>query len=433
MPQFDINPAAGGIQSLGDPSSGAVLIVNKKKRTIKPAGGKPDKASGSTATVSSAPKPDKKNKNKNKNKDKDKPQKEPYNPFTQPFLTPNQIRAEAQRLAALSVPTQQALERQYGSELANVQGLTGALSARLGDVAAQQTAGLAGFGNLYSQLASGAQQAGQTAQAAAGAAPVAAGATPLVAEDLRRQAYSITGYQPAAMATGARLEAQTRGGLTKALADRASRMSEATAKYIRDLQDRELQRAISQETAAQNQARLGLSQQQEEWNQQVDVQRLAQGQARIDLSAQRLAASMLKDAKKAGKDKNKKLQSAKDRILNNAVKWTKPVSTPTGEYNFRFKLENETYEAAGRDANDAWGRLTQSGGIDPGSSWDSYTQGSEIKKSVTPNNEDVIKLLQPILVNAGMKPQRARAWILTNVLNINTAPNGAFLGGVGGG
>lgn len=443
MPQFDITPAAGNVQSLGDPSSGAVAVIDKKKKKAKvvvPARGKgggkgggktggAGGAGGGTTATGGTKKDDKKK--------PDKPRREPYNPLSAPFLTPNEIRAEAARLAALSVPTEQAIRQQYGAELAGVQGLSSALASRLGDVAARQAAAMQGFGNLYSQVATGAQQAGATQQAAAGAAPVAAGGTPTTIDSLQRNAYAITGYEPAALATGARLAAQTQAGLTKALVDRATRLSADTAKYLRDLQDREVQRAISQGTMAQNEARLNLSEQNAAWDQQVDVARLQQGQARIDLSAQRLAASLLKDAKKSKQTSAKKIQSAKDKILGNVQKWTKPKDVPTGEYNFKFDVDGRTMESTGRSPDDAWGKLIQSGGVDGGVRYGSYTQGREVTRSVSPNNEDVIKLLQPILVNAGMKPNRARAWILSNVLSYQPptgsyAPSGAFLGGVGG-
>ena len=346
------------------------------------------------------------------------------NPLNQPFKTPNEIRAEAARLAALGSPTEEALRTESAAQQRDISGLSTALTGRLADLGSQYAATLGGLTSQYGQLAGQAQSAGESAAAAAGApTSIAPGASPTVATTMAALGAVPATYAPAAAMRGQMLGGEARAALTKALADRATKVSGDTAKYLYQLQQDEYQKAIAQETSAQNAARLGLSQQSAEFGQQVDLAQLEQGQQRIDLQAQRAAAQIQKDLAALGGKSAKKIQSAKDKILTTPFKWTKPKQVPTGEYTFTFEVGDKKYSSTGRDAEEAKAKLGSA--INQNLVYP-FKQGKEIVKSVAPNNEDVIKLVMPILVNAGMKPKNARLWILKNILNVTpsvpTAP-----------
>lgn len=450
MPGFDINPALGGQQSFADPAgTGSVSVLKKKKsgkwkgKVVVDSKGKNWRGKGAgkeppsvvTPSASAATGGAASGAGATDNTDTTTPV-DPNNPLMRRFMTPNEIRAEAARLAALSVPSTQAIQQQYAAEQAGIQGLTGALSARLGDIAAQQTAGLAGFGDLYSKLAGGAQAAGQAVAAAAGAPAVAPGATPTIAPEFMRQAYAVTGYQPAAEAVGARLGAESRANLTKALVDRATKVSADTAKYLQSLRDTELQRAISQSTLEQNQARLGLSQQQEAWNQYVDTQRINQGWQRISDQAAKAAANA---ATKAAGNRKKAIQNAKDSILNNIDKWT-GASVATGTYEFNVYYTDPTTQELKKvpktiTASNASDAKMKAASMVPSVSASTVQveQGNQILGS--PTSQQVLQKVVPILVNAGMSRKNAIAWVNANMLP-GIAPTatsgGTFLGGVGG-
>jgi hypothetical protein len=442
MPQFDYNPAGPKTQVLGDPNSGKTVTLKKKKGKRKPEAQAPYKApkdqpaqgaasSGASAGGRGAGSGGGRGGNNN-NQQSNAPAA--YNPLTAEFKTPAQLRKEAAELAALSVASEDILRQQQAREEAGLTGLTSALSGRLGDIAAQQRAGLQGFGSLYGRLAGSAQTAGGAALAAAGADPgLAAGANPLVAGQLANLSAPLMGYQPAAEAIGQRLIGASQGALGKALMERSAQLSANTAKYLRDLQDTEIQRAISQGTLAQNEARLGLTAEENEWERQVDAARIQQGNQRLSIQAQKAAAQIQKDLAKSTADAAKNIKDAKGDILLNVQKWTKPKTVKTGEYNWKITIGDNTYSSTGRTVDEAKRNLGSA--IDQAVEIDGYTQGREVSRSVVPNNEDVIRVLQPILVNAGMTPRNARAWILTNVLRYSPsspAPSGAFMGGVGG-
>lgn len=424
MPQFTYDPNNPNAVVVDVATGGDVF--GQKREAPAPSGG----SASTTTTPAPAPK------KKKKKRKPEKPTTPAYNPFTAPFKTPAELRAEAARLAALGSPTEEALRAQQQQEEAGLAGLTGGLSTALRGVSEAQTAGLAGLGSLYQQLGGAAQSAAQSAAAAAGApTSIAPGTTPTAIASFLPTAAGpglgavVRAYESVAPVIGAQLVGASRANLAKALTQRASQISSDTAKYLRQLQQEEIDRAIAQQTSEQNLARLGLQQQEQQFGQQIDLAQLQQGQQRIDLSAQRLAAQLLKDAGKPAKDKAKQIKKKQDQILNNRAKWTKATKVGTGEYNFKFSIGGESYEATGRNANDAFGKLLQSGSVE-GDTWDSYTQGSEITRQQTPTTEDIVKMLQPILTTAGMNPKNARNWILRNVLNIQGSPGGAFMGGV---
>ena len=346
------------------------------------------------------------------------------NPLNQPFKTPNEIRAEAARLAALGSVSEEALRTESAAQQRDISGLSTALTGRLAGLGSEYAATLGGLTSQYGQLAGQAQSAGESAAAAAGApTSIAPGASPTVATTMAALGAIPATYAPAAAMRGAMLGGEARAALTKALADRATKVSSDTAKYLYQLQQDEYQKAIAQETSAQNAARLGLSQQSAEFGQQVDLAQLEQGQQRIDIQAQRAAAQIQKDIAALGVKNAKAIQTAKSKLLTTPFKWTKPKQVPTGEYTFTFEVGDKKYSSTGRNAEEAKARLGSA--INQNLVYP-VKQGKEIIKSVAPNNEDVIKLVLPSLVTAGMKPKNARLWILKNILNVTpsvpTAP-----------
>jgi hypothetical protein len=338
------------------------------------------------------------------------------NPLTSSFKTPNEIRAEAARLAALGSVSEDSLRTESAAQQRDISGLSTALTGRLAGLGNEYAATLGGLTSQYGQLAGQAQSAGESAAAAAGApTSIAPGASPTVATTMAALGAIPATYAPAAAMRGAMLGGEARAALTKALADRATKVSSDTAKYLYQLQQDEMSKAVAQSASEQNAARLAQSGAAESWNQQVDVARLGQGQQRIDIQAQRAAAQIEKDLASLGGKSAKKIQSAKDKILTTPFKWTKPKKVPTGEYTFTFEVGKKKYSSTGRDVEEAKARLGSA--INQNLVYP-FKQGKEIIKSVAPNNEDVIKLVLPILVNAGMKPKNARLWILKNILNV---------------
>jgi hypothetical protein len=338
------------------------------------------------------------------------------NPLTSSFKTPNELRAEAARLAAMGSVSEESLRTESAAQQRDISGLSTALTGRLAGLGNEYAATLGGLTSQYGQLAGQAQSAGESQAAAAGApTSIAPGASPTVATTMAALGAIPATYAPAAAMRGAMLGGEARAALTKALADRATKISGDTAKYLYQLQQDEMSKAVSQAASDQNALRLGLSQQSAEFDQQVDLAQLEQGQQRINIQAQKAAAQIQKDLDALGGKSAKKIQSAKDKILTTPFKWTKPKKVPTGEYEFTFEVGDKKYSSTGRDVEEAKARL---GGAINQSIVYPYKQGKEIIKSVAPNNEDVIKLVLPILVNAGMKQKNARLWILKNILNV---------------
>ena len=390
-------------------------------------------ASGGGAQAS-APAPTAPKKKKKKKKRPQRQQPAPYNPFTERFKTPGELRAEAARLAALSAPSEEFLREQQAREEASLTGLTGELTGRVQQYVGQTGAGLAGLGSLYGNVVGQARTAAESAAAAAGAAPgVVTPAQPSesVTSQLANIGGALLGFVPAAAMTGAQLRGASKQSLSKALADRASQISENTAKYLQQLQQFEVERAIAQQTAAQNAARLGLSerefglkQQQAAFGQQVDL-------AQLSLSQQRLALDIAEANQGFGKDKRKKIASAKTKILENADEWT-TGKTGNREYKISF-LDDlgspKTISSFGESPQEAVERVKNSipqvrynkGEYDA-------MPGREIDSPLGP--QAVLAKVVPILVNAGMTRKNARAWVIKNLLGGNANISGAFAGGV---
>jgi hypothetical protein len=279
---------------------------------------------------------------------------------------------------------------------------------------------------LYADIAGTAQQAGQSALAAAGVAPgttAAVGGDPLVAQRLAGIGGAIAGYVPAAAATSTRMLGASQQNLTRALAERAQKVSEATARYLQQLRGEEVDRALAVQAAEQNAARLGFQEQQQSWEQQMDMANLALGQERVAQGWFNAETSRIR-ATKTG-DKQKDVKSAKDKILNNVDKWTSPIESPSGTYEWRIEWVDEggvprsvsrvaaTANDALRDASALLPPALYRNGVWSGSA---PIRGDEQTAEKPRSDAEVIRRLTPILVGAGMNRQAAIKWIRNNVL-----------------
>lgn len=436
MPGFDINPAAG-TQVLGDPNSGDIVTLKKVKgkRRLQPQDAyvAPDKpANGGSSTSSGSSK-----KNPGKKKPPKKEPPAPYNPLYSPFKTPADLRKDAAELAALGVGSEDALRATAAQQQAGLSGLTSALTGTLTGIADRAQAGLAGFGNLYTNLANTAQSAGQSAAVAAGApTSVAPGASATVASNLANLAAPTMGYAPAAAVTGAQMVGAVTANLTKALMDRSSKLSADTAKYLYQLQNDEVQRAISQGTMAQNEARLNLSGNQEAWNQKMDVANYGLKQQSLALQQQKIAQSIINADSKGKKSQQQKIQGAKDRILNNISKWTMIDDPNATTYDVRYydtlgTIQTVPVQAGSEtEARAKWeAALPADQRAVLSSKFQSATAGKAGTRKAT--QQEIISLVLPILVNKGMNRKNAIAWIITNIVPTQSS-GGTFMGGVGG-
>lgn len=450
MPEFSLGPTnPAGV--IGRPTTGQVIgsvAVNPNSGKLEGVELVPARApggGGGGGGAATAPKPEKKKKKKKKKPQKPTPAA--YNPFTAPFKTPAELRAEAARLAALGSPTEEALRAEQMREEAGLAGLTGGLTGALGGVREAQTAGLAGLTSLYGQLSGAVQGAAQSAAAAAGApTDIAATGTPTAVASFLPTAAgpglgaAVRAYETVAPIIGAQMVGASRANLAKALTQRASQISSDTAKYLRQLQQEEVDRAIAQTTAQQNAARLALSEQGQQFEQQVDManlglrgQTVQQGWARIDQQLQQ-------DVAKAGKDRRKKIQSAKDSILENIKDWTGTQTVSTGEGVYDVTVDMGTIgggpkavqvvatspEAARQIAQNTYQNRPVSSVI--------FVRENQIQRAPTP--QEIRRTLVARLVNAGMNRKAATQWVNANVVSL-VAPStvgtgGAFMGGVGG-
>jgi hypothetical protein len=349
------------------------------------------------------------------------------NPLTAPFKTPAQLRKEAAELAAMGVGSEDALRATAAQQQAGLGGLTSALTGTLTGLADRTQAGLAGFGNLYSQLAGAAQSAGQSQAAAAGApTSIAPGASPTVASNLANLAAPTMGYAPAAAVTGAQMQGAVTANLTKALMDRSSKLSADTAKYLYQLKSDELQRAVSQGTLAQNEARLGLSAQSAAWDQQVDQAKLEQGNQRIAQSWQRIQDSR----QKAGGSGAKAVAAVKKTILADTIKLTEPRSVFSGTNTYKIVVDTalggpQEFTVQGASPEDALASAKAkypSVASNPDVSTGNLTYVGAVQSQELPKRGEVTTMLVNQLVNAGMSRVNARKWIAANIPGIANLP-----------
>jgi hypothetical protein len=370
------------------------------------------------------------------------------NPLYRPFLTPAELRAEAERLAQLSVASEESLRTEQAAQESGIGALTGTIAGALGGYQQQVAGGLQGLGQMYQNIAGAAQQAGGEALAAAGVAPTdVPSVSPTVASEFANLTAATSGFVPAIQATGQRIIGESRLGLTRALAERANTLSANMARYLRELQQEEYDRALAQEIQSQNVARLGLQEQElaadtayREANLALSAERNAQGWARIEQQAINAALRAEEKAEKAGRDSKqqraKKIQTAKDRLLrdrNNILRGDRVFS---GLYNYKVTFVEDGVERSVNvkavSDSDARQKAADSGQIAPSEMGNLFvTRGTQAMDYKAPSANEVINFVTRILVNAGMKREAARRWATNNIargMNIS----GAFMGGVGG-
>jgi hypothetical protein len=252
-----------------------------------------------------------------------------------------------------------------------------------------------------------------------------------MASNLANLSAPTMGYAPAAAVTGAQMVGAVTANLTKALMDRSSKLSADTAKYLYQLRNDEIQRAISQGTLAQNEARLGLTAENQAWDRQVDTARISQGW-------QRLAQSAANAGAKAGKDKAKAIRNTKAQILADLDQWT-GATVPTGKFEYTvyftdpidgLKKLPKTFVAMSEAE-----AIEQAKSSVPQNRVDTISAEKGEEQLGQPTAQQIIRQISAQLVNQGMSRRNAQAWVRKFVLapaglNVNTS--GAFMGGVGG-
>ena len=349
------------------------------------------------------------------------------NPLTAPFKTPFELRKEAAELAAMGVGSEDALRATAAQQQAGLGGLTSALTGTLTGLADRTQAGLAGFGNLYSQLAGQAQSAGQSQAAAAGApTSIAPGASPTMASNLANLAAPTMGYAPAAAITGEQMKGAVTANLTKALMDRSSKLSADTAKYLYQLRNDEIDRAISQGTLAQNATRLNLSAQNQTWDQQVDAAKLAQTNTRIAQTWAKINDARLK----AGGSGTKAIASVKKTILADPTKWTEPTSVFSGTNTYKIVVDTalggpQEFTVQGASPEDALASAKAkypSVASNPNVTTGNLTYVGPVQSQQLPKRGDVTRRLVNQLVNAGMTRANASKWIAANLPDLASLP-----------
>ena len=346
---------------------------------------------------------------------------DPNNPMYSAFKTPADLRNEAAQLAALSVPSEQYLRDIAASQQTGIAGLTNALTGTLTGLADRTQAGLAGFGNLYTNLANTAQSSGQSAAAAAGAPTNGVpGASATMASNLANLSAPTMGYAPAAAVTGAQMQGAVTANLTKALTDRANTISSDTAKYLTQLQNQEYQKSVAQLTAGQNAARLGLSTKTANQNYNIKQNQLLLQQSALDLRAKSINAKIAADKLRYGAASNKTVSGAKNSVLG--ADWTKPVKQDTG-----MRTWDVYYQKPGtaggapsvgkvtvhaKDGNSA--NASAQALIGAGMSITNSQDVGAYYQDVSPSRAQIEAKITSILQNSGMKPGQIKAWISQN-------------------
>jgi len=345
---------------------------------------------------------------------------EKNNPLLAPYKSPAQLRKEAADLAAFSVASEDSLRSQQALQETGLTGLSTALGNRLGGLNTEYRATLSGLGNAYGGSAAATTAATNEQLIASGApssvAPVAA--NPMLGNTIALFGAVPSQYATTAAATGAQLVGSSRAALQKSLTDRANTVSANTAKYLLALRDTEYNKAIAKVTAEQNAARLG-----------VDAEykggQLGVAQSRAATAAGQLTRQIEKD-KKAGKTAGSTIKTVQRGILANPNSWTEPTYS-SNDYEWTFAVgPGQTATGIGPDRDTAIKNAQASGALTAdvvvqnrgNSSWG--TQGNAVK--VIPKYEDVQAQLMSILVNAGMGPKKASAWIATFMPGVARLP-----------
>jgi hypothetical protein len=426
-PGSDIPTVIGGPKTF-DQQTG---VINQKKKKPKPA---PSPSSGGSSTpAASTPDTSKADAAKKAEEQRKKraaaraaaqeAKANKFNPLTTPFLSPSEIRRQAEDLANLGSTSEEALRAQGAQQVAGIGGLTDALASRLGAVNTQNVAGIAGMQRLYNDVAGQAQSAGTSAAAAAGVNPdtaPAAGASPMAVANMANLTAQTAGLVPAAGAIGLGLQAQAGSNLTKALVDRANRISSDTAKYLTQLQTQEYTKATGQQTIAQNRALLGLK----DKTLQADIGykqgMLGLRQQSNNIAMMKLQETIRNNNLKNGNNGTKTLSAAQKTILGDPNGLIAPIDRPTGLDHYKVTIK----EAGQTKTVDAYVKP----GSDPKAAYPTAVsasyQGPQIVQSLPTQQEIVTNLTQQLVTasNGTWNSAKARAWVLSHVPAIQRLP-----------
>ena len=373
------------------------------------------------------------------------------NPLNAPFKTPAQLRAEAQRMAELSVTPEETLREEQRKQEAGLGAVTGTAAGVLGGYQQQVAGGLGGLASMYQNLAGQARGAGGEALAAAGVSPSdVPAASAAVPAQFANLAALTSGYVPAAVATGQRLIGESKAGLSRALAERSSALSQNMGKFLQDLQQQEYEKAVAREASAQNAARLGLAEREYETDVAFRSEELDLKRQGLALDAQKILAGIEKEsikaaAKVAGENQKKrtKIKSVQDQILARSKELFAPAEYATGKNSWTVnyvipasgpvnqpKTGSVDIEAGSeQDAIEKFSSNSAYAGFTPASA----TRGAGTTIVRPPTRREVLRSLVKELVNAGMAPDAARRWVNARALPRLKNLTGAFAGGVGGG
>lgn len=440
MPSFNIDNRAPS-QVLGDPNSGKTttfkMVQGKRRPQAQAAYKAPGATPAATTTAAAAPGKTAAQKAAEKRAAEKKAAKKraeerkaaaaaaaaaERNPLTSSFKTPNELRAEAARLAAMGSASEESLRTESAAQQRDISGLSTALTGRLAGLGSEYAATLGGLTSQYGQLAGQAQSAGESQAAAAGApTSIAPGASPTVATTMAALGAVPATYAPAAAMRGAMLGGEARAALTKALADRATKISGDTAKYLYQLQQDEMSKAVAQAASAQNAARLAQSGAAESWNQQVDVANIGIRQQNANTSAQRAAASVLAASGKGAKAKQKAIRDMQRDILLKLDTWTASDAKPSGnkEYTVYFTGADGTLEEVPKKivaASENEARTKAAVNVPAAySATIQVEEGNAVGRAYT--SAELTNKLVTLLVQEGMNRKKAINWVRANVLS----------------
>lgn len=345
-----------------------------------------------------------------------------YNPMLTSFKSPAQIRKEAEDLAIAGSASEQSLRDANLAQQTGITGLTTGLSNRLQGLSNDYQTGVSGLGAVYNTISQNAQDLGGAALAAGGATSSTLVPGKDNALGVQMAAFGAVPGVAAAAAEqqGAQMRYASTADLTKQLAARSNQVSSDTAKYIRDLQGQEYNKAIAQITSDQNNARLNL-----DANYKAGMLGVAQTNAQTKIG--QLARQAAKDAK-AGKASASIIKSVQKGLLSDPNALTEPVSSTT-DYTWTFAVGNagEVAKGVGPNRDAAIQNAIASGSMDQSvvtqnqgnAGWG--TQGDPV--SVIPKRDVVHSQVMKLLVNAGMSVKKANAWISAFLPNIAKLPN----------
>ena len=364
------------------------------------------------------------------------------NPLNAPFKTPAQLRAEAQRMAELSVTPEETLREEQRKQEAGLGAVTGTAAGVLGGYQQQVAGGLGGLASMYQNLAGQARGAGGEALAAAGVSPSdVPAASAAVPAQFANLAALTSGYVPAAVATGQRLIGESKAGLSRALAERSSALSQNMGKFLQDLQQQEYEKAVAREASAQNAARLGLAEREYETDVAFRSEELDLKRQGLALEGQKILAGIEKESVKAaakvkgeGAKRRAKIKSVQDQILAGLGDLFTPAEYPTNRSKYKVnyiipktgidqaKTGSVEIEATNpQNAQDIFAETY------PGFAFANATSLGLVTEYRLPKTDEVRLSVVKSLIKAGMSRKGAERFV-TRRVNLT----GAFSGGVGG-